>query len=133
MAGLSLKCGDCGVLLKSVEEAQEHAELTSHSNFSESTEAVLNLVCTTCGKPCRSKTESSLHKKRTGHSKFVDKASDAAKPISLEVPKPSASAGPEKGVAAGESSQSVGRSFCFLCLYVVQWNRAMYLNLTKEK
>ncbi|XP_043705612.1 UBX domain-containing protein 4-like [Telopea speciosissima] len=106
MAGLSLKCGDCGVLLKSVEEAQEHAELTSHSNFSESTEAVLNLVCTTCGKPCRSKTESSLHKKRTGHSKFVDKTSDAAKPISLEVPKPSASAEPEEGVEAGESSQS---------------------------
>ncbi|KAL5998749.1 hypothetical protein ACLOJK_009696 [Asimina triloba] len=56
MAGLSLKCGDCGALLKSVEEAQEHAELTSHSNFSESTEAVLNLICNTCGKPCRSKT-----------------------------------------------------------------------------
>ncbi|CAL2224715.1 unnamed protein product [Prunus armeniaca] len=56
MAGVSLKCGDCGALLKSVEEAQEHAELTSHSNFSESTEAVLNLVCSSCGKPCRSKT-----------------------------------------------------------------------------
>lgn len=56
MAGVSLKCGDCGALLRSVEEAQEHAELTSHSNFSESTEAVLNLVCSTCGKPCRSKT-----------------------------------------------------------------------------
>ncbi|KAL9855340.1 putative transcription factor C2H2 family [Arabidopsis thaliana] len=55
MAGVSLKCGDCGTLLKSVEEAQEHAELTSHSNFAESTEAVLNLVCTTCTKPCRSK------------------------------------------------------------------------------
>ena len=56
MAGVSLKCGDCGALLKSVEEAQEHAELTSHSNFAESTEAVLNIVCTTCSKPCRSKT-----------------------------------------------------------------------------
>ncbi|KAE8076244.1 hypothetical protein FH972_014907 [Carpinus fangiana] len=56
MAGVSLKCGDCGALLRSVEEAQEHAELTTHTNFSESTEAVLNLVCTTCGKPCRSKT-----------------------------------------------------------------------------
>lgn len=56
MAGVSLKCGDCGALLRSVQEAQEHAELTSHSNFSESTEAVLNLVCATCGKPCRSKT-----------------------------------------------------------------------------
>ncbi|EEF34340.1 ubiquitin-associated uba/ubx domain-containing protein, putative [Ricinus communis] len=87
MAGVSLKCGDCGALLKSVQEAQEHAELTSHSNFSESTEAVLNLVCTTCGKPCRSKTESDLHTKRTGHTEFVDKTSEAAKPISLEVPK----------------------------------------------
>ncbi|KAK9146010.1 hypothetical protein Sjap_005913 [Stephania japonica] len=86
MAGLSLQCGDCGVLLKSVEEAQEHAELTSHSNFAESTEAVLNLVCTTCGKPCRSKTESDLHTKRTGHSDFSDKTSEAAKPISLDPP-----------------------------------------------
>ncbi|XP_056165240.1 F-box/kelch-repeat protein At3g61590-like [Syzygium oleosum] len=56
MAGVSLKCGDCGALLKSVEEAQGHAELTSHSNFFKSTEAVLNLVCSSCGKPCRSKT-----------------------------------------------------------------------------
>eukprot|EP00262_Sarcandra_glabra_P002400 TRINITY_DN12704_c0_g2_i1.p1 TRINITY_DN12704_c0_g2~~TRINITY_DN12704_c0_g2_i1.p1 ORF type:complete len:414 (+),score=92.37 TRINITY_DN12704_c0_g2_i1:125-1366(+) len=87
MAGLSLKCGDCGALLKTVEEAQEHAELTSHSNFIESTEAVLNLVCSSCGKPCRSKTETDLHTKRTGHADFVDKTSEAAKPISLEVPK----------------------------------------------
>ncbi|XP_048135174.1 UBX domain-containing protein 1-B isoform X2 [Rhodamnia argentea] len=87
MAGVSLKCGDCGALLKSVEEAQEHAELTSHSNFSESTEAVLNLVCSSCGKPCRSKTETDLHTKRTGHTEFVDKTLETAKPISLEVPK----------------------------------------------
>ncbi|KAL9411338.1 hypothetical protein AB3S75_045018 [Citrus x aurantiifolia] len=87
MAGVSLKCGDCGALLRSVQEAQDHAELTSHSNFSESTEAVLNLVCATCGKPCRSKTETDLHTKRTGHTDFVDKTSEAAKPISLEVPK----------------------------------------------
>ncbi|XP_059447613.1 uncharacterized protein LOC132179017 [Corylus avellana] len=90
MAGVSLKCGDCGALLRSVEEAQEHAELTTHTNFSESTEAVLNLVCTTCGKPCRSKTESDLHTKRTGHTEFSDKTSEAAKPISLEVPKEAA-------------------------------------------
>ncbi|KDO44900.1 hypothetical protein CISIN_1g0151222mg, partial [Citrus sinensis] len=90
MAGVSLKCGDCGALLRSVQEAQEHAELTSHSNFSESTEAVLNLVCATCGKPCRSKTETDLHRKRTGHTDFVDKTSEAAKPISLEVPKATA-------------------------------------------
>ncbi|PIA25784.1 hypothetical protein AQUCO_10800039v1 [Aquilegia coerulea] len=84
--GLSLRCGDCGVLLKSVEEAQEHAELTSHSNFSESTEAVLNLVCTVCRKPCRSKTETDLHTKRTGHSDFSDLTSETAKPISLDPP-----------------------------------------------
>ncbi|CAI9776114.1 unnamed protein product [Fraxinus pennsylvanica] len=88
MAGLSLKCGDCGTLLKSVEEAQEHADLTKHANFVESTEAVLNLVCVTCGKPCRSKTESDLHTRRTGHTEFADKTSEAAKPISLEAPKP---------------------------------------------
>ncbi|CAN8294801.1 unnamed protein product, partial [Cochlearia groenlandica] len=87
MAGVSLMCGDCGALLKSVEEAQEHAELTSHSNFAESTEAVLNLVCTTCSKPCLSKTESDLHTKRTGHTEFVDKTLETVKPISLEAPK----------------------------------------------
>ncbi|XP_062109190.1 vicilin-like seed storage protein At2g18540 [Humulus lupulus] len=102
MAGVSLKCGDCGALLRSVEEAQEHAELTSHSNFAESTEAVLNLVCSTCGKPCRSKTESDLHTKRTGHTEFADKTSEAAKPISLEVPK----AASEVGEAGASSSQS---------------------------
>ncbi|KAI8566761.1 hypothetical protein RHMOL_Rhmol02G0067000 [Rhododendron molle] len=74
MAGVSLQCGDCGTLLRSVEEAQEHAELTKHSNFSESTEAVLNL-------------ESELHTKRTGHTEFTDKTLEAVKPISLEVPK----------------------------------------------
>ncbi|KAJ8774226.1 hypothetical protein K2173_009657 [Erythroxylum novogranatense] len=101
--GVSLKCGDCGVLLKSVEEAQEHAELTKHSNFSESTEAVLNLVCSTCGKPCRSKTESDLHTKRTGHTDFVDKTSEAVKPISLEVPKVSMDV--DEPVNASTSSQ----------------------------
>ncbi|KAJ4955810.1 hypothetical protein NE237_012593 [Protea cynaroides] len=55
MAGLSLRCRDCGALLKSVEEAQEHAELTSHSNFAKSTEAVLNLVCNSCSNPCQSR------------------------------------------------------------------------------
>ncbi|KAK9008570.1 hypothetical protein V6N11_075459 [Hibiscus sabdariffa] len=44
--GIILKPGDCGTLLESVEEAQEHAELTFHSNFSQSTKVVLNPVCT---------------------------------------------------------------------------------------
>ncbi|KAJ7980538.1 UBX domain-containing protein 1 [Quillaja saponaria] len=105
MAGVSLQCGDCGALLRSVQEAQEHAELTSHSNFSESTEAVLNLVCGTCGKPCRSKTESDLHTKRTGHSDFVDKTSEAAKPISLEVPKVEAES--EEAVAASSQPEEM--------------------------
>ncbi|XP_022761888.1 uncharacterized protein LOC111307857 isoform X2 [Durio zibethinus] len=104
MAGVSLKCGDCGALLKSVEEAQEHAELTSHSNFSESTEAVLNLVCSACGKPCRSKTESDLHTKRTGHTEFVDRTLEAAKPISLEVP--NVAKGTEEVVGEGSTCQS---------------------------
>ena len=52
-ASVSLRCG---VQLRSVEEAQVHGEATSHTNFAESTEAVLNLVCADCGKPCRSQT-----------------------------------------------------------------------------
>uniref|UniRef100_A0A0E0K041 UBA domain-containing protein n=1 Tax=Oryza punctata TaxID=4537 RepID=A0A0E0K041_ORYPU len=110
MAGLSLRCGDCGVLLRSVEEAQAHAEATNHANFSESTEAVLNLVCAACGKPCRSQTEVDLHTKRTGHTEFTDKTMEAAKPIDLEAPPPkpageamdvdaSASAEPQEMVA----------------------------------
>ncbi|KAL5542647.1 hypothetical protein UlMin_010357 [Ulmus minor] len=108
MAGQSLKCGDCGALLKSVEEAQEHAELTSHSNFAESTEAVLNLVCSLCGKPCRSKTESDLHTKRTGHTEFVDKTAETAKPISLEVPKAGSSeAGGDVGASSTQAEEMV--------------------------
>uniref|UniRef100_A0A1D1XUY9 UBX domain-containing protein 1-A n=1 Tax=Anthurium amnicola TaxID=1678845 RepID=A0A1D1XUY9_9ARAE len=104
MAGLSLRCGDCGAHLKSVEEAQQHAELTSHTNFSESTEAVLNLVCTACGKPCRSKTESDLHTKRTGHSDFADKTLEGAKPIELETPMKAG--GDDEESTAGDGSQS---------------------------
>ncbi|KAI4981171.1 hypothetical protein ZWY2020_021656 [Hordeum vulgare] len=66
--------------------AAAHAEATSHTNFAESTEAVLNLVCADCGKPCRSETEVDLHKKRTGHAEFTDKTMEAAKPIDLEAP-----------------------------------------------
>ncbi|GMP99721.1 hypothetical protein CsSME_00047083 [Camellia sinensis var. sinensis] len=87
MAGVSLKCGDCGTLLRSVKEAQEHAELTKHSNFFEPIEPVLNLLCSSCLKPCRSKTESDLHTKRTGHHEFVDRTLETVKPISLDVQK----------------------------------------------
>ncbi|RZC12605.1 hypothetical protein D0Y65_012396 [Glycine soja] len=106
MAGVSLKCGDCGALLRTVEEAQEHAELTSHSNFSESTEPVLNLICSVCSKPCRSKTESDLHTKRTGHTEFVDKTSEAVKPISLEAPKVDATASSENPSAAASTDKN---------------------------
>eukprot|EP00268_Persea_americana_P023256 TRINITY_DN22908_c0_g1_i1.p1 TRINITY_DN22908_c0_g1~~TRINITY_DN22908_c0_g1_i1.p1 ORF type:complete len:468 (+),score=127.48 TRINITY_DN22908_c0_g1_i1:163-1404(+) len=107
MAGLSLKCGDCGAHLRSVQEAQEHAELTSHSNFSESTEAVLNLVCGTCGKPCRSKTETDLHTKRTGHTDFVDRTEEEAKPIDLEAPKAPAANSEEGGTSGSNEAQDM--------------------------
>jgi DNA-directed RNA polymerase subunit RPC12/RpoP len=84
MAGLSLQCAACKAQFRSVEEAQEHAELTKHADFQESTEPVLNLVCVTCGKPCRTQTEKDLHTKRTLHTEFSDKTAEAAKPIVLE-------------------------------------------------
>lgn len=73
MAAQSLKCNDCGAILRSVKEAQDHAEVTKHSNFSESTEKLLRLVCTECGKVARSQVEKDLHTKRTGHAMFDDK------------------------------------------------------------
>uniref|UniRef100_A0A0E0CKW7 UBA domain-containing protein n=1 Tax=Oryza meridionalis TaxID=40149 RepID=A0A0E0CKW7_9ORYZ len=105
MAGLSLQCGNCGVLLRSVEEAQAHAEATNHANFSESTEAVLNLVCAACGKPCRSQTEVDLHTKRTGHTEFTDKTMEAAKPIDLEAAAPPKPAGEAMDVDASASAE----------------------------
>ncbi|KAG6742688.1 hypothetical protein POTOM_053610 [Populus tomentosa] len=116
MAGLSLKCGDCGASLRSVQEAQDHAELTSHSNFSESTEAVLNLVCATCDKPCRSKTESDLHTKRTGHSEFTDKTAEAAEPITLEVPKATPM---DANEPAADASTSTGTEVAICSLEMV--------------
>ena len=50
--------------------------------------------------------ESDLHTKRTGHTEFVDKTLEAAKPISLEVPKVAIDT--EEAVAAGSTSQSEG-------------------------
>ena len=40
MAALSLTCKQCNTSLKSVKEAQEHGEVTGHSQFEESTEPV---------------------------------------------------------------------------------------------
>jgi len=73
---LSLVCRDCGVLLRSVKEAQDHGEATGHANFEESTEAVLRLVCKECGKVCRSDVERDLHTRRTGHTEFADKTGE---------------------------------------------------------
>eukprot|EP00282_Hemiselmis_andersenii_P011305 CAMPEP_0114124242 /NCGR_PEP_ID=MMETSP0043_2-20121206/8677_1 /TAXON_ID=464988 /ORGANISM="Hemiselmis andersenii, Strain CCMP644" /LENGTH=382 /DNA_ID=CAMNT_0001217117 /DNA_START=162 /DNA_END=1310 /DNA_ORIENTATION=+ len=64
--------------LKTTDEVQAHAEQTGHTNFEESTEAVLNLVCKGCGKPCRSETEKQMHTQRNpGHDEFVDKTNQA--------------------------------------------------------
>ncbi len=45
MAGLSLQCAACKAQFRSVEEAQEHAELTKHADFQESTEPVRVCYC----------------------------------------------------------------------------------------
>ncbi len=42
---LSLVCKQCNQQLKSVKEAQEHNEVTGHTQFEESTEAVCALGC----------------------------------------------------------------------------------------
>ena len=81
---MSLKCNVCGVQLRSVAEAQSHGEATGHSDFAESTEAVLNLTCVACGKPCRSETEKDIHSKRTGHTEFVDKTHEQTKTVDTE-------------------------------------------------
>lgn len=103
--GLSLVCNQCNTQLRSAKEAQDHAEISGHTNFSESTEAVLNLVCTVCGKPCRSKTETDLHTKRTGHADFSDKTLETAKPIELEQVKESAVSGSEPMETGSESQR----------------------------
>ena len=71
---VSLKCGQCGVLLRNVAEAQNHNELTGHSQFEESTEQLVLKVCKTCGKPARTEAEITLHKRMNpGHDEFVEK------------------------------------------------------------
>ena len=79
-----MKCNVCGVQLRSVAEAQSHGEATGHSDFAESTEAVLNLTCVACGKPCRSETEKDIHSKRTGHTEFVDKTHEQTATVDTE-------------------------------------------------
>lgn len=81
---LSLICVDCGVILRSVKEAQDHGEATGHANFEESTEAAKRIVCKDCGKVARSSTEADLHTKRTGHKEFEDDRNHASQPINTE-------------------------------------------------
>lgn len=50
--------------------------------------------------------ESDLHTKRTGHTEFLDKTAEAAKPISLEVPK--VAANEVEGEVSASTSQSEG-------------------------
>ena len=97
----SLLCKDCGLLLRNVADAQNHNEVTGHTNFEETTVAVSNTPggwicrevlhvntvpnmmssfglqikvqkCTACGKPCRSDAERDMHKRFTGHTEYVE-------------------------------------------------------------
>lgn len=72
----SFVCGDCGAQLRSLKEAQNHGEVTGHTNFSESTEAVVTMMCSTCSKPCRTLAEQEMHTRFTGHAEFVDKTAE---------------------------------------------------------
>lgn len=58
--------------------------------------------------------ESDLHTKRTGHTEFVDKTSEAAKPISLEVQKDQKADAEmeEAGGASGTSSSLSEGAIC---------------------
>jgi transcription initiation factor TFIIIB Brf1 subunit/transcription initiation factor TFIIB len=95
----SLVCKDCSTFLRSVKEAQDHADATGHTNFEESVEAVKRLVCTDCGKVCKTKTEQDLHTKRTGHAQFQDKTGEAPS-INTEVEMAEARADLNDGGAA---------------------------------
>lgn len=106
MAALSLVCQDCGVLLKSVKEAQDHGDATGHANFAESTEAVKRYVCTECGKPCRSDTEREVHTKRTGHTGFKEVASEEVLNTEAQMAAARAEAGGGEGGAAAAGAGS---------------------------
>ncbi|GAX81762.1 hypothetical protein CEUSTIGMA_g9190.t1 [Chlamydomonas eustigma] len=73
----SYVCTKCNTFLKSVKELQDHAEVTGHSSFDESSVAIKTMVCTECGKPCRSDAERDLHTRHTGHSNYEDKTNEA--------------------------------------------------------
>jgi len=76
MPAKSLVCGVCKAELKSVKAATEHAELTGHADFAESTAPVVTMKCRACGKPCDSKEEQDLHTRHTGHGDYDTVESD---------------------------------------------------------
>lgn len=59
-----------------------------------------------------------MHTKRTGHTGFADKTSEAAKPISLEVPKVDDESGEAMDVDGSGSSKPEGTLLVegFLCI-----------------
>lgn len=61
--------------------------------------------------------ESDLHTKRTGHTEFVDKTSEAAKPISLEVPKVAATEA--EGEVDASKSQSEGTLLAYFYYFLL--------------
>lgn len=69
-----------------------------------------------------------MHTKRTGHTEFVDKTSEAAKPISLEVPK-ATDESQEVVDASGSSSQPQGTTLFFWCLTFYFFNCRDFLDL----
>ncbi|GIL81998.1 hypothetical protein Vretimale_1559 [Volvox reticuliferus] len=73
----SLRCAVCGTLLRNVAEAQNHGELTGHSSFEESTEAIKVMKCVSCGKPCRTDAERDMHKRFTGHAEYAEEKAEA--------------------------------------------------------
>jgi len=101
----SLVCKDCNTFLRSVKEAQDHADATGHANFEESVEAVKRLVCTDCGKVCKTQTEQDLHTKRTGHAQFQDKTGEAPA-INTEVEMAEARADLNDGGAGGAATNA---------------------------
>eukprot|EP00743_Colponemidia_sp_Colp-15_P001602 GILK01001749.1.p1 GENE.GILK01001749.1~~GILK01001749.1.p1 ORF type:complete len:455 (+),score=102.40 GILK01001749.1:70-1365(+) len=107
----ALKCADCGKLLRTAAEAQDHAEAFGHANFAETAEEIVAQVCTECGKPCESQTAMDLHKKRTGHQNFEQKSistaiyskSDAST-MSSSAPATAASAATDVAMAESEAT-----------------------------
>ena len=105
----SLKCNQCQVKLRSVQEAQDHAEATGHVDFAEDVEAVRQIRCKECGKICRSETEKDVHTKRVGHEEFEDVTNSSGQGIDTETEmamarKEAEASGLDLGNEAGEDT-----------------------------